>query len=365
MRVDFNVPFDSRGRIKDDMRIRASLDTIRFILHKGGSLMILTHRDEPTHRSRDFSIAPIASRLQSLLGRRVRLVNDVVGDEPGDFAGERVLISENIRFWPGEQANTAVFARALARWGTWYVNDAFAVSHRTSASLIRLPKLIPAYAGFCLEREMRALAGLTRRARRPFFVIVGGAKIATKMPHLDALLQKSDGVFLGGALFNTLLAAEGKEVGKSLIERHSLPQARRLLGKAKLLTPTDVVVVPSLRASAKASVRDRYAVRRNEYIGDIGPKARAQVSSLVARAKTVLWNGPLGYVEIPSCQKGTLAVARALARSRAKLILGGGDLTGMIDGIAMPRGRTHLSTGGGALLSFIAHGTLPGIEALK
>lgn len=364
VRVDMNVPRDGKGGIADDFRIRESLETIRHILIKRGKVFIITHWGEPKGKDMAYSLRPIVRRAAELLKQEVALVPDPLKGDPKDYS-EDIVFSENIRFWKGEHENNLRFSSQLARWGSAYINDAFAVSHRRDASIVGLPRILPAYSGLLLEREVRHLTRVFKKPQRPFLVLMGGGKISTKLPYIKRLLSIADEIILGGGLFNTLLIAKGEGVGKSLIERSSLKEAKRLLKKKGLMLPVDVLVATSPAASAKFSVKHPNEVRAGEYILDIGPSSITHIKEELRKARTVLWNGPLGYIELEKSRASTIATMRALSTVKGNVEVGGGDLAMLFDEEKINSPRIHVSTGGGALLHFVAFGTLPGIEALK
>lgn len=364
VRVDMNVPRDAKGNIADDFRISESLRTIRHILKKHGRVFLITHWGDPKGKEAKYSLYPIKKRLEERLGRKVLLVANPLTAKSDDYSAD-ILISENIRFWREEHKNSLRFAKQLARWGSLYVNDAFAVSHRADASIVGLPKLLPAYSGLLLEREVAHLTKLFKKPKRPFLVLVGGGKISTKLSYIKRLLNIADEIVLGGGLFNTLLTAKGEAVGKSLIEKQSLGEAKRLLKEKRLMLPVDVLVAEKLANSAKFSVKHPNEVKPGEYILDIGPASTQHIKEELKRAETILWNGPLGYIELEKSRASTLAIMKALQAVKGNIEVGGGDLAMLFDEEKIKNPRLHVSTGGGALLHFIAFGTLPGIEALK
>lgn len=364
VRVDMNVPRDAKGNIADDFRISESLGTVRHILKKQGRVFLITHWGDPKRKEAKYSLYPIRKRLEERLGRKVLLVADPLTAKPDDYSAD-ILISENIRFWREEHENNPRFSKQLARWGSLYVNDAFAVSHRRDASIVGLPKILPAYSGLLLEREVTHLTKLFKKPKRPFLVLMGGGKISTKLPYITRLLKIADEIVLGGGLFNTLLIAKGEAVGKSLVEKQSLGEAKRLLKEKRIMLPVDVLAATGRTNSAKFSVKHPNEVKPGEYILDIGPSSVAHIKEELKRAKTVLWNGPLGYIELKKSRASTLAIMKALQAVKGNIEVGGGDLAMLFDEKKIKYPRMRVSTGGGALLHFIAYGTLPGIEALK
>ena len=364
IRVDMNVPFDARGRILDDFRIRESLTTIRWILAHGGSVFVLLHRGRPEGLDKKLTIGPIARRVSQLLRLPVAIVSDPVMENPDQYRASRIIFCENIRFFPGEDKNSPALARALAHWGEIYVNDAFAVSHRKAASIVGLPRLLSAYAGLLLEKEIKTLDAVFVRPRRPFLAIFGGAKISTKLPYIPAFIKKADRVAIGGAIASTLLAASGHKVGRSLTEPGFFRAARQILRSKKLIVPTDVRLVRYDDRGGRARDASIDRIGRNDYILDIGEESIQTFCKAVKDARTILWNGPLGNTDYPKGRESTRRVFAAIKKSRARTVLGGGDLD-VVDEGQKPSQRIFVSTGGGAMLEFIARGTLPGVEALK
>ncbi len=353
VRADFDVKV-VRGRVVDDFRIRAALPTLHFLLQKGARLRILAHRDRP-HGTRvaHLSMWPVAERLSVLIKKKVRVIADPFSQRAfQDFdMSDDILLFENIRFWPGEEKNSAPFAHALARWGDMYVNEAFATSHRSHASLLRLPTYLPAYAGQYLAREVEYLTRVRTKPRRPFVAILGGAKLETKLPFVRLFLETSDAVLVGGKIGNLLCA----------------PGAHTRQGKyclsPLLWLPTDGIAARTPRGHGRIAAAD--ALRTGETFLDIGPKTIRLFEEVIQGAGTVVWNGPMGYTERPAFAKGTKAIARAIARVRGLTVIGGVDTVSALRQYRLLKGFSHVSTGGGAMLEFLLRGTLPGIEALK
>lgn len=346
VRADFDEALKN-GRLQDDFRIRASIPTLRYLLKRGGIPRIIAHLDRPGGRRQNkLSLKPIAERLSRLLGRKVVLVRD-----PTDTSLRKklssspdVLLFENIRFWPGEEKNDASFARLLARWGEIYINEAFAASHRAHASMAALAKIIPPYAGLNLEREISFLAGVLERSRRPVVAIIGGAKTETKLPAIERLLRSGAAVLVAGAPANTFFIAQGRETKKSLADKKFVPRLRRLQNHPRLTLPTDV----------------RW---HQEAIVDIGPRSLRLFLKKARDAETIIWNGPLGYT--PKFSRGTSKFAKGLKRARGLKIVGGGDTVAILRKHRLLGVFDYVSTGGGAMLEFLAGKKLPGIEALK
>lgn len=371
IRADFDVEVKN-GKIVDDFRIRKTLPTIRECLKHGAHVRLIAHMDRPQGRRRKaLSLLPVAQYLGRAFKQPVPLVSDPFASTArAEYGAAPCLLFENIRFWPEEEANDDVFASRLAQWGDIYVNEAFANSHRKHASMVALARKLPSFMGHSLADEMRYLELVRDRPARPFVVILGGAKLETKMPLLKRFLKTADAVIIGGILANTIYALEGEEIGKSksdmkagLSDSHGRPS---LLRNRKLHVPRDVVVVKNLRRSALRSVKDIETVAPDDYIVDIGEASLRHFSSLLNNAATIVWDGPFGYIEVPEFARGTKSLARAIARSpQALSVVGGGDTIAAVGAKTLLRTFTHVSAGGGAMLAFLAGEKLPGIEALK
>lgn len=374
VRVDFNVPLDEHGAVTSDARIRASLPTIEAILARGGCPVLMSHLGRPKGR-RDprFSLRPAADRLGELIAAEVGFVDDCIGQEveratraltPG-----RCLVLENLRFHPGEEAGDEDFARALARNGDRYVNDAFGSSHRAHASVAIVPRLLPAAAGLLLEREIAAFQRVLESPTRPFLAILGGAKVSDKLPVVRHLLSKVDGLLLGGAMAYTFLAARGVGVGASKCEPDLFEEAKAVEAEAAargvaLSLPVDHVCARSLSADVPVAVHGPGIP--DGWMGlDIGPATVEAFRAKIAEAATIVWNGPMGVFEIAPFAKGTEAVARAVAGSSAFSVVGGGDSVAAIERLGLADRVGHVSTGGGASLELLEGKQLPGIAALE
>lgn len=373
VRCDFNVPLHE-GKIQDPARIDASLDTIRYILEHGGSAVLCSHLGRPKERSADLSLKPVAEYLSKVLGQKVALAPDCIGDHTGKMIealkpGEAILL-ENLRFHKEEEANDRDFSHELARHKQVYVNDGFGSAHRAHASTVGVTRFIAERAaGFLMMRELDALRAVTENPQRPSVAILGGAKVSDKIGLIRNLLTKVDAILIGGAMAYTFLKAQGVPVGRSRVEDDKLELARELLAEAaqkgvKIVLPSDHIV-----ASAPDPDATPHTVAEipSEMMGlDIGPDTAAAFIAEIARAKTVIWNGPLGFFEIPAFAAGTMRVGEALANQSGVIsIIGGGDTAAAFAHAPWANKFTHISTGGGATLEFLEGRELPGVKALE
>lgn len=373
MRADFNVPQDSNAKITDDIRIRSTLPTIKFLLNKRvRRVVLMSHLGRPEGKVVEkYSLKPVAERLQQLLGQPVKFLNDCVGDnikKEVDTAKERVVLLENLRFHAEEEANELNFAKQLASLGEVFVNDAFGTAHRAHASTEGVTHYLKAVAGFLLEKEIEYLGNAVSNPQRPFVVILGGAKVSDKIGVIENLLPKADAIIIGGGMAYTFLKAQGKPIGNSKLEKEKIDVAKFILDKAaqlnkEILLPVDHVVVDNVAPDAKSQVVGE-AIPEGKIAVDIGPETIRLFKDKLRAAKTIVWNGPLGICEMDAFSKGTKEVALFIIGLACTTIIGGGDTAAAMAKFGLEDKMTHISTGGGASLEYLEGKELPGIAAL-
>ncbi len=379
MRVDFNVPLDKEYHITNDTRISSALHSIKYVLEQGGSLVLMSHLGRPKGKKNpELSLIPVSKLLSKMLGQEVLMAPDCIGEEVQQLADTlqpgQVMLLENLRFHSAEEHpnEDPSFAQQLAELGELYVNNAFGTAHRSHSSTVAITKYFPgkSAAGFLLEKEIQFLGSAVLNPQRPFYAIIGGAKISSKIGVLRSLLSKVDGLFIGGGMAYTFFKAQGIDVGDSLHEDDLIPEAQKTLQEAKernvdLFLPIDNVVADRISDDAATQVvQTTDSIPQGKMGVDIGPHTIDLFSSKLKDAKTVLWNGPLGVFEVGKFSNGTKAIARTLANLDAVTIVGGGDSTSAIHAVGYADRISHISTGGGASLEYIEYGKLPAIEAL-
>ncbi len=375
VRVDFNVPLDKQLNITDDSRIKGALPTIQYLLDNNARVVLMSHLGRPDGKVKEeLRLTPVAKRLEELLGRKVIKLNDCIGPEVENVVAamkpKDIILLENLRFHPEEEENDAAFAKKLASLADIFVNDAFGTCHRAHASTEGITKYLPSVSGFLVNKEIEYFEKATSNPAKPYVAILGGAKVSDKIGVINNLLGKVDTILIGGAMAYTFLKSEGIDIGKSKLEADKVDLARDILKNAKaknvrILLPVDHVVADKADANAKTEIVSGEAIPDDKIGLDIGPKTVAEFKKVLKDAKTVIWNGPVGFFEIKPFSKGTEELAKFLTRTKATTIIGGGDTAAAVYELGLGGKMSHISTGGGASLEYLEGKTLPGIAALN
>lgn len=374
IRVDFNTPVKD-GKVTDNTRIVAALPTIKYLLDKGASLVVMTHLGRPKgEKKAEFSLKPVRDEFEKLLGKKVSLASDVIGDdvkkEVESLKKGDVLLLENVRFYKGEEANDMDFAKTLASYGDLYVNDAFGTAHRAHASTEGVAHFLPSYAGFLIEKEVKFMSPLLEKPEHPFVALIGGSKVSSKISVLESLSKTCDTIVIGGGMAYTFLKVQGHSVGKSLVEDDYIETAMTFLESTKkrgvkVILPLDHLCASEFNENADAVYVDSLDIPSDLMGLDIGKKTVSEIKGAIESAKTVCWNGPMGVFEFEKFSHGTEEVAKALSESDAITVVGGGDSVAAVNKFHLSDKISHVSTGGGASLEFLEGKTLPGIKALE
>jgi len=375
VRVDFNVPLNEKREVTDDTRIVMSLPTIRFLLEQGARVILVSHLGRPKGGPKDeLKMNPVALKLEQLLGYKVQKADDCIGESVAQMANKlkdgEVLLLENVRFYPQEEANDPEFARSLASLADIYVNDAFGTAHRAHASTAGVAAFLPAYAGFLMEKELESLGEKLNHPVRPFLAILGGAKVSSKIGVIQKLIEKVDVLLIGGGMSYTFIKALGYEVGTSLLEESMIEEAKKIMDMAKekrvdFILPDDFIVASEGKEGVPIQVIAWNQIPANMGGFDIGPKTIEKFGQAIMKAKTIFWNGPVGLFEVKSFSTGTVEIAKKVAQSGAVSVVGGGDTIAAINQAGVANAITHISTGGGASLEFVEGRKLPGVEVLQ
>lgn len=375
VRVDFNVPLNEKREVTDDTRIVMSLPTIRFLLEQGARVILVSHLGRPKCGPKDeLKMNPVALKLEQILGYKVQKADDCIGESVAQMANKlkdgEVLLLENVRFYPQEEANDHEFARSLASLADIYVNDAFGTAHRAHASTAGVAAFLPAYAGFLMEKELESLGEKLNHPVRPFLAILGGAKVSSKIGVIQKLIEKVDVLLIGGGMSYTFIKALGYEVGTSLLEESMIEEAKKIMDMAKekkvnFILPDDFIVAAEGKEGVPTQVVAWNQIPANMGGFDIGPKTIEKFGQAIMKAKTIFWNGPVGLFEVKSFSTGTVEIAKKVAQSGAVSVVGGGDTIAAINQAGVANAITHISTGGGASLEFVEGRKLPGVEVLQ
>lgn len=374
IRVDFNTPIKD-GKVSDNTRIKAALPTIKYLEENGATLIVMSHLGRPKgEKNMEFSLSPVRDEFEKLLGKKVILASDVIGDgvkkEIASLKKGDILLLENVRFYKEEEKNDSAFAKELASFGDIYVNDAFGTAHRAHASTEGVAHFLPSYAGFLIEKEVKFMAPLLENPAHPFVAIIGGSKVSSKISVLESLSKTCDAIVIGGGMAYTFLKVEGYSVGKSLVEEDYFDTAKNFLESAKkrnvkVVLPLDHICASEFKEDAVPEYIDGVDIPDNLMGLDIGKKTVDAIKATLKDAATICWNGPMGVFEFDAFAKGTEEIAKALAESKATTVVGGGDSVAAINKFGLASKISHVSTGGGASLEFLEGKALPGITILE
>lgn len=376
VRCDFNVPMKD-GKITDDIRIRAALPTIEYLMDKGCACILMSHMGRPKGEPKmEYSLKPVADRLSELLGKEVEfvsspvVVDDSVREAAEKLTGGQIMLLENVRFVKGETDNDKEFAKTLASLAEVFVNDAFGTAHRAHSSTAGIADYLPAVSGFLIEKEIKFLGDAMDNPERPFVAIMGGSKVGDKIPVIENLMKKADSIIIGGGMAYTFYKAMGLEIGTSILDEPSLEIAKKIMEDTKtkgveLILPVDTVCADEFKNDAKSEVYDRDKIPQDMMGLDIGPKSVEKFAEVLKNAKTVVWNGPMGVFEMENFAKGTYAISEILAGLDAVTVIGGGDSAAAVEQAGFADKMTHISTGGGASLEYLEGKVLPGIACLE
>lgn len=373
VRADFNVPLGNDNQVdeREDWRLKAVLPTINYLLKQKAKIILLSHLGRPEGKIKEeLRLNPIAQRLEELLNQKILKLDDCIGLEVERSISKmkegQIVLLENLRFHAEEKENSPDFTKQLAKLGDFYVNDAFGTSHRSHASIIGLPKHLPSCAGLLLEKEINNLSKVLNKLEHPLLVIIGGVKISTKIKFIEIFLKKADSLILGGALANTVIRAKGFAIGRSIIEEEMIDQVKKLeLTNNKLHLPVDAVASIDVSGDKDSRIAPIGKTNEDEMILDIGPDSENLFKEIIFQAKMIIWNGPMGIFEVDKFANGSREIAKAVAQSSAFSVVGGGDTIVLLEQLNLLDQIDHISTGGGAMLKFLAGEKLPGIEALK
>jgi phosphoglycerate kinase len=374
VRVDFNVPLNEKLNITDDSRIKGALPTIQYLVDNNAKVLLMSHLGRPKGKVKDeMRLTPVAKRLSELLGQDVKKLDDCIGDDVektiSTMKSKDVILLENLRFHPEEEKNDTGFAKKLASFADIFVNDAFGTCHRAHASTEGITKYLPSVAGFLVSKEIEYFEKATKNPDKPYVAILGGAKVSDKIDVITNLTEKVDAILIGGAMAYTFLKSEGINIGNSKLESDKIDLAKEILQSAKsknirIILPSDHVIADKIDASAQKETVDK-EIPEGKIGLDIGPKTVREFEDVLKSAKTVVWNGPVGFFELKPFSKGTEEIARFLAGSNATTIIGGGDTAAAVNELSLGKKMSHISTGGGASLEYLEGKTLPGIAALN